>query len=96
MQPIDIVGLPNSGQISIVTDIDPYAYVVSANLHRRHLTLEQKRALVAKLLKANPTKSNVQTAKLAKVDDKTVAAVRPEAGGNLGNSEVDQDGRRGR
>ena len=34
--------------------IDPYAYVMSANLHRRHLTPEQRRELVAKLLKASP------------------------------------------
>src|SRR5260221_11619722 len=30
----------------------PEAYVVSANLHRRHLNAEQKRDVIAKLLKA--------------------------------------------
>jgi protein gp37 len=57
---------------------DPYAYVLSANIHRRHLTNEQKRELIAKLLKARPEQSNRQIAKLAKVDDKTVASVRRE------------------
>ena len=37
---------------------DPYEYVLSANLHRRHLTAEQKREIIAKLLKAQPEKSN--------------------------------------
>src|SRR5262245_9759394 len=32
--------------------VDPYAYVISADIHRRHLTAEQKRVLIAKLLKA--------------------------------------------
>jgi hypothetical protein len=58
--------------------VDPYAYVISANIHRRHLTAEQKREIVAALLKANPERSNNATAKIAKVDDKTVGAVRAE------------------
>src|SRR5262245_12562127 len=56
--------------------VDPYAFVISANIHRRHLTAEQKRQIVAALLKANPVRSNNATAKIAKVDDKTVGAVR--------------------
>jgi ParB-like chromosome segregation protein Spo0J len=59
-------------------DTDIYAYVISANIHRRHLTAEQKRDLIAKLIKATPEKSNRQIAKTAKVDDKTVGAVRAE------------------
>jgi hypothetical protein len=35
------------------------AYVISRNIHRRHLTGEQKRGLVAKLIKAQPEKSNI-------------------------------------
>jgi hypothetical protein len=52
------------------------AYVVSRNIHRRHLTAEQKRDLIAKLVKAQPEKSNRAIAKQARVDDKTVGAVR--------------------
>jgi hypothetical protein len=55
---------------------DPYAYVLSANIHRRHLTAEQRRDLIAKVLKAKPEQSNVQIAKQVKADDKTVAKVR--------------------
>jgi hypothetical protein len=63
----------------IKPDTDPYAYVISANIRRRHLTAEQKRELIAKLIKATPEKSDRAIAKTAKVDHKTVRAVR----GNL-------------
>jgi hypothetical protein len=52
------------------------AYIISKNIHRRHLTAEQRRALIAKLIKAQPEKSDRQVAKTAKVDHKTVAGVR--------------------
>jgi ParB-like nuclease domain len=45
---------------------DPYEYVISANIHRRHLTAEQKRDLIGKLLKAKPGSSNLQIAKQVK------------------------------
>jgi hypothetical protein len=57
---------------------DPVAYVISANIKRRHLTTEQRRELIAKLIKAAPEKSNRQIASAAHVDHKTVAAVRAE------------------
>jgi hypothetical protein len=57
---------------------DPYAYVISANLHRRHLTAEDKRLLIGNLLKADPGKSNRYIAGLLGVDHKTVGAVRAE------------------
>ena len=65
----------------ISADTDPYAYVVSANIHRRHLTGEQKHELIAKLIETDPTKSNRQIAKTVKVDHKTVASVRAEKEG---------------
>lgn len=60
------------------TDPDPTALAASLNVHRRHLTGEQKRDLVAKLLQAQPEKSNRAIAKQAEVDDKTVGSVRRE------------------
>jgi hypothetical protein len=45
-------------------DVDPWAYDTSANLHRRHLTAEQRRELIGKLIEAMPEKSNRQIAKL--------------------------------
>jgi hypothetical protein len=70
---------------------DPYSYVVSANLHRRHLTLEQKRELIAKLLKAKPEASDRQIGAMAKTDGKTVAKVRGEL---EGRAEIPHDEKR--
>ena len=56
---------------------DPTTYIISSNIHRRHLTAETKRNLtLAQLLKENPERSNRATAAIVNVDHKTVAAVR--------------------
>jgi hypothetical protein len=68
-----LIGYPVEG--------DPYAIAASYNLHRRHLNAEQKRDLIAKLLKAKPAASNLAVAKQVKADDKTVASVRTELEG---------------
>ena len=60
---------------------DPHDIVCSLNIHRRHLTAEQKRELIGKLLKEQPTTSDRAISKLTKVSDKTVGAVRRELEG---------------
>jgi hypothetical protein len=72
----DICSLVGSCPVHYGPNFDPYAYVISKNIHRRHLTTEQRRDLIAKLLKAKPETSNNQIAKQVKADDKTVAKVR--------------------
>lgn len=55
---------------------DPYALALSYNVHRRHVTLEQKRDLIAKVLKAKPGQSNRVIAEQVKADHKTIETVR--------------------
>jgi hypothetical protein len=55
---------------------DPFEYVFSANIHRRHLTAEQKRDLIGKLLKADPKKSDRQIAETVKASPTTVGTIR--------------------
>jgi hypothetical protein len=62
--------------INVSGNVDPYAYVLSANLYRRHLTNEQKQKVIEGRLKANPNLSNRIIAKQVKADDKTVGKVR--------------------
>jgi hypothetical protein len=64
--------------LQLPTDCDPYAFVISANIHRRHLTTAQKRELIGKLLKAQPEKSDRQIAQTAKASHHTVGAVRAD------------------
>jgi ParB/RepB/Spo0J family partition protein len=48
------------------------------NLHRRHLTRDQKREVIARRLKSDPARSNNAIATELKVSDTTVAKVRAE------------------
>jgi ParB-like chromosome segregation protein Spo0J len=59
-------------------DAQAQAYVISANIHRRHLSPEQRREIIATLLKADPGKSNRQIGEQTKTSHHTVEAVRTE------------------
>jgi ParB/Sulfiredoxin domain len=61
--------------------LTPTDYVVSHNLHRRHLTAEQKREVIAAVLKQDPKRSNRRVAEQTKADHKTVGTVRKEMEG---------------
>jgi hypothetical protein len=73
--------------------LDPYAFVLSANVHRRHLTAEQKRDVIAKLLKAKPELSDRQVAKTVKASPSTVGTVRQklEAAGDVSKLDTRAD-----
>jgi hypothetical protein len=74
--------LTKGSDIDLADPTKVEAFIVSKNIHRRHLTQDQKRELIEKLLKAKPERSNLATAKLAHADDKTVAAVRRDLEAN--------------
>jgi hypothetical protein len=61
------------------TDDDARAFVISANIRRRHLTASQKRALIKKVLKQSPETSDRQIAKTVGASPTTVAKVRGES-----------------
>jgi hypothetical protein len=68
---------------------DPVAYVMSANIQRRHLTSAQKRSLIAKLLKIAPELSDGQVAKDVGAHHTTVSTVRHEQEASGETSHVD-------
>jgi hypothetical protein len=74
---------------------DPVAFVISANIHRRHLDAKQKRDLIARLLKMAPEKSDRQVAAAVKASKGTVGAVRSEMErrGQIGHVEARTDTR---
>src|SRR6516164_5485567 len=61
-------------------------YVISANIHRRHLSPDQRREIIAALLKADPAQSNRQIGEQTKTSHTTVGAVREqlESTGQIG------------
>ena len=69
-------GLRDVPQEIVAWPVDPYAYAVSLNAHRRHLTPEEKRERIAEALKADPSKSDRAIAKTAGVSPTFVGKVR--------------------
>jgi hypothetical protein len=92
----DLPDLPAA--INYILPDDPYAFVASANIHRRHLTAEQKRDLIATLLKTQPEKSDRQIAKAVKASPTFVGKVRAEkeAAGDVStvDTRIDTRGRK--
>src|SRR5262249_3466057 len=77
---------------------DPYAYVASVNIYRRHLTADQKRELIENLLKATPEKSDRQIAETVKASQTPGGMVRAELAptvqsGQLPEKRVGKDGK---
>jgi hypothetical protein len=70
--------IEGGGRVELPSSFDPYALALSYNAHRRHLTPEQKRELIAKLVKAKPDVSDRQLGKMAKASKNTVASVRTD------------------
>jgi len=70
-----------SGKLDIdlsrnVQGANPFDYVMSKNICRRHLTAEQRGELIAEILKATPDRSDRRVAEMVKASHVTVGAVR--------------------
>jgi hypothetical protein len=78
--------------------VDPYAYVVSANIRRRHLAPEERQNALIKLIARAPEKSDRQFSREAGVDHKTIASARAkgEDAGNIPHvsKRIDSKGRK--
>jgi hypothetical protein len=69
----------HNGARLIYGDEDPWDFVVSANLHRRHLRLDEKKEIAAALLKARPERSDRAIGRQVGLHHSTVGtAVRAE------------------
>jgi hypothetical protein len=73
--------------------LDPYAYVISANVRRRHLTTEQKRDVLEKLFREKPEMSGLQASKLVGTSPTTAIKVKQELAnkGDVSNLETSKD-----
>jgi hypothetical protein len=82
--------------------LDPWAYVLSVNVRRRHLTQEQRRQIVEDMVRRRPDLTDRAFAKVALANHKTVAARRAEAerSGAIPHippaERIEEDGRRSR
>jgi hypothetical protein len=88
---------PNRNFFEVVEVGNPIAFVISANIHRRHLSGEDRKRLITELIKLDPTKSNRQLAKEAGVTHPTIAKARESfehSGGVEGAFHVDTKGRK--
>jgi hypothetical protein len=72
--------------------VDPYAYVISANAKRRHLTAEQKRAAILALKAVWSEASDRAIGRAIGVDHKTVAAAVARAAAGEIPHDVDKPG----
>jgi hypothetical protein len=65
--------------VELSDDNAAFSYVLSLNVHRRHLDRKERRDLIVQTLKADPTKSNRQIARLTDTSHPYVAEVRKQA-----------------
>jgi hypothetical protein len=73
--------------------VEPERLVASLNIHRRHLTLEQKREAIARLLEVMPDASDRRIASITNTSHHTVAKVRGKMAEGGSTFEPEPDGR---
>jgi hypothetical protein len=77
--------------------VDPYIYVISANICRRHLNTEERKKILLEFIARTPEKSDRQIAKEIGVDHKTIGRARAK-GEDVGriphvSTRIDSQGR---
>jgi hypothetical protein len=90
--------IPAPTEIVPDADFNAVAFVLSTNLHRRHLKNTDKRAITKKVIAAQPALSDRAVAQMVGFDHKTVKAIRQEAYGEIPHKEdrVEATGRKAR
>ena len=73
-------------------DAAAYAFVVSRNLHRRHLKPADKKKVIADLIKLKPERSDRSIAKAAGVSPTTVGMVREEVEATVQCGQLSESG----
>jgi hypothetical protein len=77
-QIVQEIVLGKSVRTKRIPAIEPYAYVLSANIRRRHLTPEETKVLIKKLKAKYPDHTNRQLAAMASVHPSTVTRALEE------------------
>jgi hypothetical protein len=72
---LDGEDLPDHLFEKVATD-DPVAFIISINIHRRHLTPEQRQKHLIALIAMAPERSDREIGREARVDGKTIAKAR--------------------
>jgi hypothetical protein len=99
---IDAPGYAIPAPNAIIPDgnFNAYEFVLSTNLHRRHLKNEEKRAIIKKVICAHPTLADNAIAKIAGVNNKTVKTLRQELKANwefpISDDRIEATGRKAR
>ena len=93
----DRIGIDPPSRVFEGTTEEAKAFVLSANVHRRHLTFEQKQAVMFAELKRDPTQSDRAIAGKVKASPTSVGKLRAkaEAAGDVStvNTRTDSKGR---
>jgi len=85
---------PTGGGYAELDDgVDPYAFVISRNIHRRHLPPDKKERAIAALITADPSRSDRQIAGMVKASPTTVGKKRAkmEAAGDVSTVDTRRD-----
>lgn len=91
MNAAEILGIEVKFQDYFLDDIDPEDYVISANVHRRHLSREEKRAIIIESIKKDPDASNREIGRRTHSSDHTVAKARAQLAHPKKPNEINDD-----